>query len=233
MSSRYVWQRFNLAYTAAYSSMTVKSHSTTSGFNISINQGVPNYTFDEWTGGPGGGLSKPVYAAVASSFTMSGNKFKLTNPAVTVSELDDDSGLYDLSVPITILDSYFYFVTSDSSINGSTTFSEIYRVKATANRDTINALIFTGNYYGNSRPCLEFSAGISGQVTALTFEKMTAVGAKGTPNGTVANSSSATYPPRDYPSKSARIWPYSAPGMRGSGRVSTSMYPLLGAALTM
>lgn len=35
---------------------------------------------------------------------------------------------------------------------------------------------------------------------------------KGTPAGTVSNSASSTYPPRDYPSKSARIWPYSAPG---------------------
>ena len=35
---------------------------------------------------------------------------------------------------------------------------------------------------------------------------------KGTANGTVSNSASSTYPPRDYPSKSARIWPYSAPG---------------------
>lgn len=209
MSSRYVWQRFNLAYTAAYSSMTVKSRSFMSGGFTSIQKGVPNFTFDEWTGGPGGGLSKPVYAAVASSFTMSGNRFKLTNPAVTESEpYDDGSGLYGLAVTITILDSYFYFVTSDSSISGSTTFREIYRVKATANRDTIYAGIFTGNYYGNSRPCLQFSAsGSSGQVTALTFEKMTAVGAKGTPNGTVANSSSATYPPQNYPSKSARIWP--------------------------
>lgn len=56
---------------------------------------------------------------------------------------------------------------------------------------------------------------------------------KGSANGTVSNSGASTYPPRDYPSKSARIWPYSAPGMRGSGRASTSMYPLLGAALTM
>ena len=56
---------------------------------------------------------------------------------------------------------------------------------------------------------------------------------KGTPAGTVSNSGASTYPPRDYVSKSARIWPYSAPGMRGSGRASTSMYPLLGAALTI
>lgn len=58
-------------------------------------------------------------------------------------------------------------------------------------------------------------------------------GSKGTANGTVSNSASSTYPPQNYPSKSARIWPYSAPGMRGSGRASTSMYPLLGAALTI
>ena len=56
---------------------------------------------------------------------------------------------------------------------------------------------------------------------------------KGAANDTVSNSGASTYPPRDYVSKSARIWPYSAPGMRGSGRASTSMYPLLGAALTM
>ena len=35
---------------------------------------------------------------------------------------------------------------------------------------------------------------------------------KGSPAGTVSNSASSTYPPRDYSSKSARIWPYSAPG---------------------
>ena len=235
MSNRYVWQRFNLAYTAAYSPMTVKDRRLASGGRANVWYGVPGYTFDEWTGGSGGGLSKPVYAAVASSFTMSGNKFKLTNPAVTVSELVDDSGLYDLSVPITILNSYFYFVTRDSRISGSTTFSEIYRVKVTADTDTIYANIFTGNHYGNSQPCLQFSLGSMSisERTDLTFEKMTAVGTKGTANGTVSNSASSTYPPRDYPSKSARIWPYSAPGMRGSGRASTSMYPLLGAALTI
>lgn len=69
---------------------------------------------------------------------------------------------------------------------------------------------------------------VSPSVIPLTFTE-----AKGSANGTVSNSAASTYPPRDYPSKSARIWPYSAPGMRGSGRVSTSMYPLLGAALTM
>lgn len=214
MSNRYVWQRFNLAYTAAYSPMTVKDRRFASGGWANVWYGVPDYTFDEWTGGPGGGLSKPVYAAVASSFTMSGNKFKLTNPAVTVSELVDDSGLYDLSVPITILNSYFYFVTRDSRISGSTTFSEIYRVKVTADTDTIYANIFTGNHYGNSQPCLQFSLGSMsiGERTALTFEKMTAVGTKGSLVGTVSNSASSTYPPRDYPSKSARIWPYSAPG---------------------
>ena len=41
---------------------------------------------------------------------------------------------------------------------------------------------------------------------------------KGTANGTVSNSASSTYPPRDYVSKSARIWPYSVPFMRCSGR---------------
>ena len=196
MSNRYVWQRFNLAYTANYSPMTVKRRNFSSGGFTNVWYGVPGYTFDEWTGGPGGGLSKPVYAAVASSFTMSGNKFKLTNPTVTESEYDDDSGFYDLSVPITTLDSYFYFVTSDSSISGSTTFSEIYRVKATPASRTIHANIFTGNSYGNSQPCLEFYFGSMslGAAAALTFERMTAVGTKGSLVGTVSNSASSTYP---------------------------------------
>ena len=34
----------------------------------------------------------------------------------------------------------------------------------------------------------------------------------GTNPTTVSNSASSTYPPQNYPSKSARIWPYSAPG---------------------
>ena len=219
MSSRYVWQRSNVAYTAAYSAMDVESSSYMGSGYYRIFQGVPDYTFSEWTGGPAGGLSEPVYAAVASSFTMRGNRFKLTNPAVTESEpYDDGSGLYELSVPITTLDSYFYFVTSDSSISASTTFTKIYRVKATANRDTIYAGVCPHNTYGNSRPCLEFTAGMSAQVTSLTFEEMTATGTKGTANGTVSNSASSTYPPRDYVSKSARIWPYSVPFMRCSGR---------------
>ena len=44
-------------------------------------------------------------------------------------------------------------------------------------------------------------------IVPITFTRV-----KGTANGTVSNSASSTYPPRDYPSKSARIWPYSAPG---------------------
>ena len=43
---------------------------------------------------------------------------------------------------------------------------------------------------------------VSPSVIPLTFTE-----SKGAPNGTVANSSSATYPPQNYPSKSARIWP--------------------------
>ena len=35
---------------------------------------------------------------------------------------------------------------------------------------------------------------------------------KGSLVGTISNSGASTYPPRDYVSKSARIWPYSAPG---------------------
>lgn len=70
-------------------------------------------------------------------------------------------------------------------------------------------------------------------IRASYFDNMVAEQEKGSLIGTVSNSAASTYPPRDYPSKSARIWPYSAPGMRGSGRASTSMYPLLGAALTI
>ena len=71
----------------------------------------------------------------------------------------------------------------------------------------------------------------AGMLVSLPYVRY--VPAAGTANGTVSNSGASTYPPRDYVSKSARIWPYSAPGMRGSGRASTSMYPLLGAALTI
>ena len=50
MSSRYVWQRSNVAYTAAYSAMDVESSSYMgSGYRRTF-QGVPDYTFSEWTG---------------------------------------------------------------------------------------------------------------------------------------------------------------------------------------
>ena len=49
-------------------------------------------------------------------------------------------------------------------------------------------------------------------IRASYFDNMVAEQEKGSLIGTVSNSASSTYPPRDYPSKSARIWPYSAPG---------------------
>ena len=64
----------------------------------------------------------------------------------------------------------------------------------------------------------ELSTGRQSQPVSPSVIPLTFVRSKGAANGTVSNSSSATYPPRDYVSKSARIWPYSVPFMRCSGR---------------
>ena len=57
-----------------------------------------------------------------------------------------------------------------------------------------------------------------GPATATTWQEVTGA-SKGSPVGTVSNAASSTYPPRDYASKSARMWPYSAPERRTSGGV--------------
>ena len=99
--------------------------------------------------------------------------------------------------------------------------------------------LFIHNVYYNQGSSfrLQYSSSSTNYVTFVNarnnVKSVVCFAEQGSLVGTVSNSGASTYPPRDYPSKSARIWPYSAPGMRGSGRVSTSMYPLLGAALTM
>ena len=216
MSNRYVWGRYNLAYTASYEEMEVKPYNS---YQYVTGRGIPDYTFPQWSGGPAGGLPSPVYEAVASGFSMSGNKFRLNSPSVTSPTLNDD-GYYTFGRGITTFDEYFYYVTSGSPISGDSTFSTVYRAyMAPPTGGRVTTGIFTGNYFGNRSPCLVFC--VSGQwnnIGTLTFETMSAVGSKGTANGTVSNSASSTYPPRDYVSKSARIWPYSVPFMRCSGR---------------
>lgn len=125
-----------------------------------------------------------------------------------------------------------------------------YDRKYVLNRGDKTDGIPAGTYFGVTTsswdpPCYVWSYRATAQVVLEHDQRNDFVMASGSCNkiegvptqgsliGTVSNSGASTYPPRDYPSKSARIWPYSAPGMRGSGRVSTSMYPLLGAALTI
>lgn len=215
MSNRYVWGRYNLTYTAAYSAMETvpQNHYQNKPY-----YGVPDYT----------AVGTSYYTSIATAFTMEGTLFKLSNPVITAPS-------DEYNVPITTLNDYFYFITRASAPSASTTYKNIYRVRiGYSGSRSVYADVFTGNYYGNRIPCLQFYiSGLSGTLSSCSFEEMSATGTKGTANGTVSNSGASTYPPRDYVSKSARIWPYSAPGMRGSGRVSTSMYPLLGAALTI
>ena len=88
--------------------------------------------------------------------------------------------------------------------------------------DIANGLYFqigTRTYYNNCGSTLRLAHSFGtiiefrtagGMLMAIPYVRY--VPAAGTANGTVSNSASSTYPPRDYPSKSARIWPYSAPG---------------------
>ena len=221
-----------MTYVPGYTAMETAGRGKSGGFPgvYDSNWGVPEYSFS-WSGGPGGGLRSNYYWAVASDFTMSGTVFSLTSPTVAETEAGFKADERAIEINSTLGSNYFYFVTSGTSISANSTFANIYRVRFGQNKAGY-ATCFYGNYYGSSAAnicCLEFGENLGG----LTFEKMSAVGSKGTANGTVSNSAASTYPPRGYCSKSARIWPYSAPGMRGSGRASTSMYPLLGAALTM
>ena len=166
------------------------------------NWGVPEYSFS-WSGGPGGGLSSNYYWAVASDFTMSGTVFSLNNPTVAETEEGFQADHRAIEIDSTLGSNYFYFVTSGASIYANSTFANIYRVRFGQNKAGY-ATVFYGNYYGSSMMsscCLEFGENLNG----LTFEKMSAVGSKGTANGTASNSASSTYPPNDTQPRIASI----------------------------
>ena len=193
MSNRYVWSRYNLTYVPGYTAMETAGRGKPGGFPgvYDNNWGVPEYLF-WWSGGPGGGLASSYYWAVASDFTMSGTVFSLNNPTVAETEEGFQADHRAIEIDSTLGSNYFYFVTSGAAIYANSTFANIYRVRFGQNKAGY-ATVFYGNYYGSSMTsscCLEFGENLGG----LTFEKMTAVGSKGTANGTISNSASSTYP---------------------------------------
>ena len=95
----------------------------------------------------------------------------------------------------------YFSVFADNDIIDSWILRDVYYTASGCRIETEYVDDYSPHWYEVS------VMGVRSDATGVGFN-----GSKGTANGTVSNSASSTYPPRDYSSKSARIWPYSAPG---------------------
>ena len=238
MSNRYVWERSTIT-NGVVDTATIASFQSTSNNDY----WTPLFTIPagelplNWSAGK---LPTPytnLYVTYGSSFEFANGKFSINGETsrVNTNYLDagDGEGYALFNLPYRQTGAYeVYFGLSNTSTNS---FPRIYHLTLNISRNDGVGLMPGLKYDPASDGQIIFGAynKTSGFVAAGSGQAEEISATAGTANGTVSNSGASTYPPRDYPSKSARIWPYSAPGMRGSGRVSTSMYPLLGAALTM
>lgn len=201
MSNRYVWTRFNLG--------EYKTNVVSDGDNIN-----PWFYLTEEADLAN---ESSLLVTYGTSYSRDGAVFRVS-PATNVtinnrnewtiySETIDDP---DAQIPF---DMYFY-------INGRN--SRVYHF---AGAVTTNSAAYVDAQLklrpDRSDEKLDFFNGGANSRSTYSAHEMRRI-VKGSANGTVSNSGASTYPPRDYPSKSARIWPYSAPGRYVSGRAATS-----------
>ena len=198
MSNRYVWKRFNLG--------EYKTNVVSDGDDIN-----PFFYLTEEAD-----LANELSLLVTygTSYSRDGAVFRVS-PATNVTinnrndwtiygETIDDQ---DAQIPF---DMYFY-------INGRN--SRVYHFAGAVTTNSaayVDAQLMLQPFRSGEPRLAFFNGGANSRSTYSAHEMRRIV--KSYANGTVSNSGASTYPPRDYVSKSARIWPYSVPFMRCSGR---------------
>lgn len=192
MSNRYVWERFNLGELQT---------------NIVGDYDGPNPSFplnEEADLASEGSL----LITYGTSYSRDGAAFRVSPKTdVTVNNHDNDWSFYSetsYDVEQIPFDVYFYVNNRNNRVyhfaGVVTTNSAAYvdvELEVRPLKKKYNTIVFS-------------NSGANSQSVVSAHEMRRIV--KNNRNGTVSNSASSTYPPRDYPSKSARIWPYSAPG---------------------
>lgn len=226
MSNRYVWNRFSLIAETDYSTDLSESPysleiDAEDAFWAWIYNG--SYPMSEYDLRDG-----PVYIRYGTSYGFSNGKFTI-NGGLVATVPNGYTAPFIISPGVASYDYYIGF----SKTAGTNSYDAIYRMRVSksSSADDNPQIRFGVRSNNDTTPSLSAFYFVNDYSSSSQGWRL--LPAKGSASGTVSNSGASTYPPRDYVSKSARIWPYSAPGMRGSGRVSTSMYPLLGAALTI
>lgn len=202
MSNRYVWNRYAITYTSQAADMPADQG--TGGVSI-------------WTLSTLGLSTGAPYIVVGESFSLNNGLFTLQTNAKVIELHTLNTELFnyfadgnyihdDDTINCEVLE--FYAGFSVSYPTTSTQFSTIYKFRFVPWGEDRNAEI-TGVRisfaYGDLR--MEGFTTETPATCDITGQKISAVGNKGTAAGTVSNSAASTYPPRGYPSKSARIWP--------------------------
>ena len=193
MSNRYVWGRYNLAYTAQGTNFPADEDRPIGGTSGTAHL----WELSRLGLSPSAGIA---YLTVGKSRTLSGNKFTLSGNVFSIvtdngnqnyiqqfrdGGYTNDTGRGTLT---------FYAGVSDSPNEES--FDAVYQftITSSASSAQINSIYF---YIDSGRDSLALqsansASGISW--TGATGEKINAIPSKGTANGTVSNSGASTYP---------------------------------------
>lgn len=221
MSNRYVWNRYNISYT----DKNVRS--------IPVSDGYSGAAMVDLSDAGSYDYSSAKYFVMAPTYNFSNGKYTLQSGQVGDGRTVALSRVSLSASWTTITDAAReYYVQKNSSDEDQYNFSFWVGIGETSNQTAFERIIHfnfgadakwgsassalkSARVRTNSNGTLEVWL-VGGHYT-LGPNYTTCYGryvetTKGTANGTVSNSASSTYPPRDYPSKSARIWPYSAPG---------------------
>ena len=191
MSNRYVWERFNLG--ERRTNVVSDDDDFNPWFYLTEEADLANESSLLVTYGTSYSRDGAVFRVSPATDITLNNR----NDWTIYSETIDDQ---DAQIPF---DMYFY-------INGRN--SRVYHFAGAVTTNSaayVDAQLMLQPDRSNER--LEFFNGGANSQSKYSAHEMRRI-VKNNRNGTVSNSASSTYPPRDYVSKFARIWPYSAPG---------------------
>ena len=210
MSNRYVWDRHNIGYTDKMTQLSKPDSGSGSCWTLKDNM--------EWSGGPNGVYTVPYWVVIGKTYSRNGNKYTLSGSRFAPNEDDNGGWAIGFSLPASYYndDTYETFYLAIATSSDQTTFDHIYQFSFKSN----TSITVSGNHWDDGQS-LMFSVPMSPAGWFHIYNQdhycIEAIPSKGSLVGTVSNSGASTYPPRDYSSKSARIWPYSTPFMRCSG----------------